>query len=99
MQESGFRAKLKRPKTNRGNRKSYRELAAEYENLVSVHKGKSRMTLAVQSGDMEAVAAFLEQGDDPNERDTNYSTPLIHLAWPGHLKLAEALILVRSCVG
>ena len=37
---------------------------------------------------------FLEMGDDPNERDKSYSTPLIHLAWNGHVNAAKLLLQV-----
>ena len=54
------------------------------------------MTIAAQAGDVQAIKLFLERGDDVNEIDTNYSTPLIHLAWNGHLKVAEVLVEVSE---
>jgi len=54
------------------------------------------MTIAAQTGDVAAINYFLAQGDDPNERDTNYSTPMIHLAWNGHLAVARVLVQVGS---
>ena len=53
------------------------------------------MTIAAQTGDVDATRLFLSHGDDVNERDTNYSTPIIHLAWNGHLAVAKVLVEVR----
>ena len=63
-----------------------------YQKMSTNQAGKTRMKIACQRGDAEAVKYFLAQGDDPDEKDKNYSTPLMHAAWSGRVQVARVLL-------
>ena len=63
-----------------------------YQKMSTNQAGKTRMKIACQRGDAEAVKFFLVQGDDPDEMDKNYSTPLMHAAWSGKEEVARVLL-------
>src|SRR5688572_10385487 len=47
---------------------------------------------AMRSEDAAAVRAAVDAGADPNERDTQGNTPLMHAAQTGNAEVVQALI-------
>jgi ankyrin repeat protein len=53
---------------------------------------------AALNGNIERVHALLEQGDDPNEKNTEGETPLHLAAWRGKPDVTQALINAKANV-
>lgn len=68
------------------------QILDRYQKASQHHVGKTRMKIACQHGDAEAVKFFIQQGDDPDEMDKNYSTPIMHASWSGHSEVARVLL-------
>ncbi|KAI1803348.1 ankyrin repeat-containing domain protein [Daldinia bambusicola] len=55
--------------------------------------------IAAQSGQARMVDILIEQGEDPNEQDSDGRTPLMHAVINGHEAVAQLLIARGACVG
>jgi hypothetical protein len=53
---------------------------------------KGAVTGAAKSGNVKDLTQLLTNGADPNERDKNGSTALVHLSWPGNVKGTRVLL-------
>src|SRR5437660_11732423 len=50
------------------------------------------LTARILKNDLAGVAGFLSQGADPNERDSDGRTPLMHAAIDNKVDIAKALL-------
>ena len=56
------------------------------------NRGRSRLYLAAEIGDVEKVKSLLENAETPDQRDDCKWTPLMRSAQNGHLEVARLLI-------
>ena len=87
MSKTKVREKFNEHDTNKNGFLEFGEFKKFFKNMMP-----GCITECSKTGDVRMAKELLEAGADPDERDTNQSTPLIHAVWPGFTEFIHLLV-------